>query len=60
MRRKRRSLVVVSILAVLPVLVQAAARAAAGPIDLGLLPNDETSMVTAVSDYGHVGSDRDQ
>jgi hypothetical protein len=54
MRRKRRSLVVVSILAVLPVLMPAAANAATGPIELGILPNDEDSTVTAVGDRGQL------
>lgn len=52
MRRSNRLLVVVSAV-VVSVFMPVAAEAATGPIELGMLPDDEYSNVTAVGDRGH-------
>ncbi len=52
--RGKRLLVMVAIAAALPMSVPAVASAAAGPIELGILPNDEQSSVTAVGDFGQL------
>lgn len=53
MRRSNRLLALVSAI-VLSVLMPVAAEAATGPIELGILPNDEQSSVTAVGDRGQL------
>ncbi|MFE6612759.1 hypothetical protein [Amycolatopsis sp. NPDC057786] len=54
MERGRRLLVTAAVVVTIPLSIPAAATAAAGPIDLGLLPGDERTAVTAVGDRGQL------
>ncbi|MEU3625611.1 hypothetical protein BS329_10480 [Amycolatopsis coloradensis] len=50
----KRLLATLAVAAALPLSLPAVASAAAGPVDLGLLPGDELTTVTAVGDRGQL------
>ncbi|WP_414941640.1 hypothetical protein [Amycolatopsis sp. cmx-11-51] len=53
-QRSKRLLATLAVAAALPLSLPAVASAAAGPIDLGLLPGDEMTQVNAVGDRGQL------